>query len=131
MFSESARSSGLGILGGVAIFLVYSLFIAGIPYAAFMTASLLFLRKSSASTYRRFSLVAPAAFGGFISALFLILDLFETGGSPLKASVSNLVTSKGGLFLFALAAGYGYVAVVELARVSLKRSGVIHSWPAA
>jgi hypothetical protein len=97
---------------GVAVVLVGSVLVAGIPYLLFATAMLLLLRHAPESAWRRALLRAPAIFSIVVGAAVLAVGFANADGPSLLAALTW-----GGV---AIALGYAYVAAVFAAEVFLR-----------
>lgn len=111
-----------GFAGMAAYLLFLSLLIGGVPYLLFAIGFLLWMRDASDARVHRGILLAPVV---YTAVMVVCLTLFLLVDGTFSNSSDSLGTFVG----FALAFGYGYVALAELGRLLL-RPGTAPAEPA-
>ena len=101
------------LLVAVVWYLFLSVLIGGIPYVLFATAFLLWARRAPDHRVRMGILLSPLAYA---AVLFICLTLFLL----VDGTFANSSDSLGGMVMFALLFGYGYVGLAELGRAILR-----------
>ena len=104
----------LEIVAGVSVWLWFSLWYMGLPYAVFAALSLWALKGRSPRAYFRFTLLAPLLLAGLLCAAATIYYFVDdvVKGADFRG-VLGLCGFLGGLTLLS---GYFYVGVIHIVR---------------
>lgn len=108
---------------GVAAFLVASLAYGGLPYAVFLLIAHVSLRNGTVQRSLVLSVLAPIIVALLVAVQVAVQVLLR---EPISgASLGRALWIGAFVSLYALALGFGYVAVVHAARVALRAAGVV------
>lgn len=108
--------------GAVALIVVYSLLLGGVPYVIFLAGALAWLRGRDARAARRLTLAAPPIFASVFTGcamLLVLIQILQLG--EIRVGTSFVVAG----CVIGLILGYAYVALAHLGFYLLRAAGLI------